>query len=134
MNSVVDAGLGASIDHFDRIVLRTFPDASQKARDIFHTSIAHTPAMDPELFGDAEGECGMVFQEIAGKAISSAFTGACASALVVGEVLRAIHGGRRCEFLSVQLRDLERPSNPYRDENYQLRVARNGIVIPTTIE
>jgi hypothetical protein len=131
---VVDAGLGASLDHFDRIVLRTFPDASQKAREIFHKSAVHTPAMDPALFEDAEGECGIVFQEIAGKAISSSFTGACASALVVGEVLRAMHGGRRCEFLSLQLRDLERPSYPYRDENYQLRVARNGIVVPTTIE
>lgn len=131
---VVDAGLGASLDHFDRIVLRTFPDASEKARDIFQKSIARTPAMDPALFGDTGGECGIVFQEIAGKAISSSFTGACASALVIGEVLRAIHGGRRCEFLSVQLRDLERPRNPYRDENYQLRVARNGIVRPTPVE
>ena len=85
--------------------------------------------MNPALFGEADGECGIVFQEIAGKAISSSFTGACASALVVGEVVRALHGGRRCEFLSVQLRDLERPINPYRDECYQLRVARNGSVI-----
>lgn len=128
---VVDAGLGASLDHFDRIVVRTFPDASQKARDIFQKSVAQVPAMDSALFGDDEVECGIVFQEIAGKAISSSFTGACASALVVGEVLRALHGGRRCEFLSVQLRDLERPSSPYREDNYQLRVARNGTVVPT---
>ena len=126
---VVDAGLGASLDHFDRIVLRTFPGASQKARDIYRRPSADVPAMNPALFGEADGECGIVFQEIAGKAISSSFTGACASALVVGEVVRAMHGGRRCEFLSVQLRDLDRPINPYRDECYQLRVARNGSVI-----
>lgn len=125
---VVDAGLGASLDHFDRIVLRTFPDATHKARDIFHKTIAPLPAMDPALFGGVEGECGIVFQEIAGKAISSSFTGACASALVVAEVLRAMHGGRRCEFLSLQLRDLECPSHPFRDDRYQLRVARNGSV------
>ena len=29
---IVDASLGASLDHFDRIVLRTFPDGVQKAR------------------------------------------------------------------------------------------------------
>ncbi len=125
---VVDAGLGASLDHFDRIVLRTFPDASQKARDIYRSRSVDVPSMNPALFGEDEGECGIVFQEIAGKAISSSFTGACASALVVSEVLRAMHGGGRREFLSVQLRDLERPSNQYCDENYQLRVARNGSV------
>lgn len=125
---VVDAGLGASLDHFDRIVLRTFPGASQKSREIYRRPAADVTAMNPALFGEADGECGIVLQEIAGKAISSSFTGACASALVVGEVLRAMHGGQRCEFLSVQLRDLERPRNPYRDENYQLRVARNGSI------
>lgn len=126
---VVDAGLGASLDHFDRIVLRTFPDASQTARDTYQKHAADVTAMNPALFGEPDGECGIVFREIAGKAISSSFTGACASALVVGEVLRAMHGGQRREFLSVQLRDLERPSKPYRDENYQLRVARNGSVL-----
>lgn len=125
---VVDAGLGASLDHFDRIVLRTFPDASQKARDIWAKPIVEKASFDPAAFGHPKEECGIVFQEIAGKAISSSFTGACASALVVGEVLRALHGGKRCEFIGMQLRDLELPRTPYREENYQLRVARNGTV------
>lgn len=125
---IVDAGLGASLDHFDRFVLRTFPDASQKARDIWASPPGEISAIDLSLFEKPEGECGIVLQEIAGKAISSSFAGACASSLVVGEVLRAIHGGRRCEFIALQLRDLELPRNPYRDENYQLRVARNGTV------
>jgi hypothetical protein len=125
---VVDAGLGASLDHFDRIVLRTFPEATQKARDIYQKTVAHMPAMKPELFGEDDDECGIVLQEIAGKAISSSFTGASAGALVVAEVLRAMHGGRRGEFLSMQFRDLELPSIHFRDELYQLRVARNGSV------
>jgi hypothetical protein len=82
----------------------------------------------PSLFEEPEGECGILLQEIAGKAISSSFTGACAGSLAIAEVVRAIHGGRRCEFVALQLRDLELPRNPYRDENYQLRVARNGTV------
>ncbi len=32
---IVDASLGASLERFDRIVLRTFPEASAKARDIY---------------------------------------------------------------------------------------------------
>jgi hypothetical protein len=126
---VVDAGLGASLDHFDRMVLRTFPDASQRARDIWANLPTELPTTDPTGFGNPEDECGIVLQEIAGKAISSSFTGACASTLVVAEVLRAIHGGKRAEFMAVQLRDFELPRSPYRDENYQLRVARNGTVL-----
>jgi hypothetical protein len=125
---VVDCGLGSSLDHFDRIVLRTFPDASVKARDVWAKEASVIPGIDPALLGEAEGECGIVLQEIAGKAISSSFTGACASALAVAELLRAVHGGQRCEFLKVQLRDLELPTSPYRPEHYQLRVARNGTV------
>ncbi len=125
---VVDAGLGASLDHFDRIVLRTFPEASQKARDIWAEPISELPRLNEALFELPEGECGIVMNEISGKAISSAFVGACASAMVLGEVLKALHGGRRCEFLSIQLRDLELPRNPYISENYLLRIARNGII------
>lgn len=125
---VVDAGLGSSIDHFDRIVLRTFPDASQKPRDIWARLVAEISPLDAALFEQHEGECGIVFQEIAGKAISSSFTGACASALVLSEVLKALHDGKRSEFITIQLRDLELPVSPFRDECYQLRVARNGSV------
>ena len=126
---VVDVGLGSSLDHFDRIVLRTFPDASQQARDIYKKPPVAVHEMNIALLGESFDECGIVFKEIAGKAISSSFTGACASALAVGEVLRAIHNGRRCDFLSVQLRDLEAPANPYSDESsYQLRIARNGSI------
>ena len=125
---IVDAGLGASLDHFDRIVVRTFPNASQRAAEVWAQPASQGAAFDPALFGEPEGECGIVFQEIAGKAISSSFTGACASAFVVGEVLRAIHGGKRCEFFSLQLRDVELPRSPYLDEVYQHRVVRNGVI------
>ena len=46
----------------------------------------------------------------------------------VSGLLRAIHGGKRCEFLSVQLRDIDLPTAPYRADRYQVRVARNGTV------
>ena len=124
---IVDASLGASLDRFDRMVLRTFPDGAAKARDIYSNVQKERPPIDPMGFGEKEG-CGIVLEEIAGKAISSSFAGACASALTVAEVLRALHGGKRCEFLNIELRNLDLPRDPYRDENYMLRVARNGII------
>jgi hypothetical protein len=105
--------------------MHTFPAASEHARDIW----ANRPVQQAENkieIERIEGDCGIIAEEIAGKAISTAFTGAFASALVLGEVLKAIHGGKRREFLAVQLRDLETPESPPMDENYQLRVARNG--------
>lgn len=125
---IVDCGLGASLDHFDRIVLHTFPDASQKARYIWAKKTPVEAAMDLSLLEEEAGECGILLREAAGKAISSSFAGACASALALGEVLRAIHGGKRCEYLKVHLRDIDLPTAPFREERYQLRVARNGIV------
>jgi hypothetical protein len=125
---VVESGIGGTLDRFDRIVLHTFPEASAKASDIWAQETRAEPSVDPSLFGEMDSQCGMVLQEIAGKAISSSFTGACASALVMAEVLKAIHGGGRREFLSLQLRDFERPESPPSDDNYQLRVVRNGLV------
>jgi len=129
---IVESGLGATLDRFDRIVLHTFPDASDKARDIWAKNQADESTFDLSLLEEDEEECGIVLQEIAGKSISSSFTGACASALVVGEVLRAIHGGKRRELVVLHLRDFEIPKSPHREENYQLRVARNGIVSAAT--
>jgi hypothetical protein len=125
---IVDCGLGASLERFDRIVVRTFPDASATARSVFSNIPAEGSGLDPLAFGEQEGECGVVLQEIAGKAISSSFTGACAASCVIGEVLRAIHGGRRCEFFNLHLRELDIPTGPFREENYMLRVARNGVI------
>ncbi|MGB8356675.1 MAG: hypothetical protein WCD79_22445 [Chthoniobacteraceae bacterium] len=125
---VVDASLGASMERFDRIVLRTFPDASTKARDIYSNVQKEKAPIDQLDFGEKKDECGIVLDEIAGKAISSSFTGACAGALVLAEVLRALHGGKRCEFLNAELRSVDLPTDPYREEQYILRVARNGIL------
>lgn len=101
------------------------------AREVWAQPAAAMPPIDAALFEQPDEECGILLEELAGKAISSSFTGACAGALVVAEALRALHGGKRCEFLAIQLRDLDLPANPYREEQYQLRVARNGSV-PTS--
>lgn len=76
---IVDTSLGASMDFFDRIVLRTFPDGAEKAREIYSNVPKAQSGVEALAFGAKEG-CGIVLEDLAGKAISSSFTGACASA------------------------------------------------------
>jgi hypothetical protein len=123
---VVDCGLGATLDRFDRLVLRTYPAGSQTAREIWSQAKTEKQEFDLALLDESDEKCGIVAAEIAGKAISSSFTGACASAVAVGEILRAIHGGFRCEVMAFHLRDFDLPRNPFLQEQYQLRVAKNG--------
>lgn len=125
---VVEAGLGGTLDRFDRIVLHTFPDAASSARNTWPPSTNDSQPVDPALLGLSKAKCGMLVEEVTGKAISSSFTGACAGALVLAEILKAIHGGERREFLVYHLRDPELPGFVCQTENYQLRVARNGLV------
>jgi len=125
---VIECGLGGTLDRFDRIILHTFPEASTTARNSWPQIANDKQDVDLSLFDIPQVKCGMVLNAIAGKAISSSFTGACASALVIAEVLKAIHGGDRREFLAYQIRDPERPGVVEKSENYQLRVARNGLV------
>jgi hypothetical protein len=95
---VVECGLGGDTDNFDDILLHTFPDASEKAR------------------------------ALEGKAISSSFVGAYASALAVGEVLRGLHGGVRIELIHAHLRSNDAPGVVVLNEVYQNRFARSGYV------
>jgi hypothetical protein len=73
--------------------------------------------------------CGIVARTLAGKAISTSFVGAIAAALVVGEVLRGLHGGKRSEFLRFQCRRDQRPTAVHLPEKYQRRFARSGYVL-----
>lgn len=125
---VVEAGIGGTLDRFDKIVLHTFPEAATSARDTWPVATKDVQSFDAALLGGTTAKCGMVIEEITGKAISSSFVGACAGALVLAEVLKSIHGGERREFLVHHLRDPELPRPLNRFENYQIRVARNGLV------
>jgi len=125
---IVDAALGGDVNRFDRIVLRTFPDASEKASEIYKSASREKPLLAPELFDMEKESCGILFEDLAGKAVSSSFAGATASAFAIAEVLKALHGGTRCEFLNVHLRDLREAAIGLLDEQYQLRLAKNGFV------
>lgn len=134
---VVECGLGGSVDTFDQLSLHTFPDATRTPAQIWAEN--ETPGLEakPALI-DAfrtQDPCGIVAATLADKALSSSFVGAHAGALVVGEVLRGLHGGVRCEIINGQLRSNSPLRVALREENYQRRVAIAGFtpVLPVRL-
>jgi hypothetical protein len=123
---VVECAVGADSKHFDRIVLHTFPGASRRPDEIWASP--PSVAVDPKIMEafEVEGDCGIVAETLARKAVSSSFVGAFAGALVSGEILRALHGGVRCELIQLHLRHNDPPGVILKPENYLNRVARSG--------
>jgi hypothetical protein len=124
---VVECALGSETARFDRIILHTFPDASKTAKEIW----AATPSaqlVDKNLVEQftVSGDCGILAETLARKAISTSFAGAFAGALVAGELLRALHGGIRCEYIHCHLRHGGGPKVIVTSDNYLNRVARSG--------
>jgi hypothetical protein len=126
---IVEAGIGGDIANFDHIFLHTFPDATKKPEEIW--GVATDAEAAPELIKafQPDERCGIVARTLAGKAISTSFVGAIAAALVVGEVLRGLHGGKRSEFLRFQCRRDQCPKAVHFPEKYQRRFARSGYVL-----
>ena len=123
---VVECALGGDTGRFDRIILHTFPGASRKPEEIWASS--PTVEVDQRIVAalKTEQDCGILAETLARKAVSTSFVGAFAGALLSGEILRALHGGSRCELLQVQLRHNEPPGVILKRENYLNRVARSG--------
>jgi hypothetical protein len=125
---VIECALGADTARFDRVMVHTFPDASRSADEIW-ASPPDSP-LDERLLDafETDGDCGILAETLARKAVSTSFTGAYAGALVAGEVLRALHGGIRCELIHAHLRHSEPPKVAVKEENYLNRAARSGYV------
>jgi hypothetical protein len=123
---IVECALGSDTARFDRIILHTFPDASRKPDEIWSKS--PSSSVDRRLIKEFQttGDCGILAETLARKAISTSFSGAFAGALVAGELLRALHGGIRCEYVHHHLRHGGSNRTIVRAENYQNRVARAG--------
>lgn len=130
-NLVVESGLGSSLAHFDRIVLHTFPEAAKRPQEIWpESAVPDVTDFDRALFADAEveGECGILVDDLVRKPISASFVGAAASAWVLAEVLRGLHGGNRLEMANVHLRSDSEVRCLSLPETYSLRHAANGFV------
>lgn len=123
---VIESGIGGDLYNFDQIFLHTFPGASKRPEEIWaaEPKVQINPKVIQAFHPDPK--CGVIAETLAGKAISTAFVGAIAGALVVAEVMRGLHGGKRSEFLRFQARRDSRPTVVQLAETYQLRFARSG--------
>jgi len=111
--------------------LHTFPGASQKAAEVFGGGGDREAPAHPGALTGAFGEmrdCGILLATLEGKAVSSSFVGAYAGGLVVGELLRGLHGGVRCEMVRAHLRSNDAHGVVLMAEAYQNRLVRSGYV------
>lgn len=128
---VVECGLGSSLDDFDSMLLHTFPDASKTPQELWLDEVEkQRGALPTKLVQEfrGSGECGILAETLARKAISTSFVGACAGAWMVAELLRGLHDGKRMAVLSEQLRNDDAVAAVPREEIYVHRVTRNGFV------
>ncbi|HWZ95351.1 MAG TPA: hypothetical protein VNW30_09170 [Opitutaceae bacterium] len=133
-NLIVESGLGSSLDHFDRIILHTFPDATKRPEEIWSDAVVPDATdFDRGLFAQDEqlGECGILLDDLVRKPISASFVGVTASGLVIGELLRGLHAGERLELLNLHLRSNLEPRVLEREEVYAQRHAVNGAIAIT---
>lgn len=125
---IVECGLGGSVDTFDQLSFHTFPDATRTPEQIWAEDETAENTAKPALLDAFRTQdfCGIVAETLAGKALSSSFVGAYAGALVMGEVLRGLHGGIRCEVINAQLRSNSPLRVAAREEHFQRRLALAG--------
>jgi hypothetical protein len=125
---VGECGLGGTADSFDQFALHTFPEATRTPPQIWpeRGGMVNKPALRMlEAFG-AHEPCGVIQANLANKALSSSFVGAFAGALVIGELLRGLHGGLRCEVINGHLRSNSNLRVAVLKENFQSRLGLCG--------
>lgn len=132
---IVESGLGGKLGTFDMISLHTFPGGSKTPEELWGETEETAADINEEVYKILEQTyqeeaCGILPLTIAGKSISASFVGACSAALVIAELLRGLHGGRRYDKINLQLRDLaNRKAVIHSKVNYQSEHSRNGFVL-----
>jgi hypothetical protein len=110
---IVDAGLGAGpVEYLDMLV-HTFPAPECPATAFTKPPLSPRPLSDSyeaeiarQIKAGADGtavRCGML--DIAEVTVGAAFVGTLASTLVIGDILRLLHGGTEYSVISVDLRN-----------------------------
>lgn len=129
---VVECGVGSTLEDFDRLKIHTFPGAAKKAMDCWPVANDTVQVREPsQLLLDAvkgQQDCGILASTLENKSISASFVGAAAGAMVVGEVLRALHGGSRLEMCHAHLRSLQNRRCVSHVNRYKAEMARAGFV------
>jgi hypothetical protein len=131
-NFIVEAGLGTTLNNFDKFILHTFPDDKAKAKEIWKENGTSSEKIEQRLLEIyskeiGEKECGVLASTLAGKAIATSFVGAIAGAFVIAELLRGLHGEKRCGSLNVQLRSLSQIDFPWLSSSQYL-LTPNGFI------
>ncbi|HWE20134.1 MAG TPA: hypothetical protein VG758_23640 [Hyphomicrobiaceae bacterium] len=105
---VVEAGLGRGHQDFRSLLIHTLPGETP-ASTLWKEGEANQAAVDAAAYRKMLDEgsldrCGVTL--LAGKAVGAPFVGAVAATLVLGEVLRLLHGGGLHRLVDVNLVDL----------------------------
>lgn len=106
---VVEAGLGSGYRDFRNIRTHTFP-GSRSPGDIWPAAetVQHAIQLPPtyeRLALELNDRCGMTM--LSTRAVATPFVGALAASLVVGDVLRLLHGGSLHSTVDMQMKDLQ---------------------------
>lgn len=106
---VVEAGLGRGHHDFQKIRMHVLPglrpaDDIWRAAD-YSTGHAMPVAYEKLVKAGTLDQCGATL--LAGKAVGAPFVGMVASCLAVSEILRFLHGGRRCQLADLDLLSID---------------------------
>lgn len=106
---VVEAGLGRGHQDFRSLLIHTLPgetpaSALLKEEAEASQTVADAVAYRKMLDDGSLDRCGLTL--LAGKAVGAPFVGAVAATLVLGEVLRLLHGGALYRLVDMNLVDL----------------------------
>lgn len=130
---VVESGLGNNLATFDLLALHTFPGSHKTPREIWSPENDGPTEINQvilDILQPLDDEiCGIIPITIASKSISASFVGACSGALVIAELLRALHGGNRYQKLTIQLRDIDgRSPVQHSAKEYSMEMSKNGFI------
>lgn len=108
---IVEAGLGAGPQAFRSIALHTFP-GSRRAEEIWSKQVGDDSTnhlQDLPAYRDLKraglDPCGLT--QLASRTVGVPFVGLIAACLMIGELLRRLHGGTALEFLAGSVLALE---------------------------
>jgi hypothetical protein len=105
---VVEAGLGRGYDDFRALRLHVLP-GGRPAAELWRGPTVERPhlgmAAYERLRSEGMDQCGLTM--LAGKAVGAPFVGAVAASLVIGEVLRLLHGAQLDQVIDLDLTAIE---------------------------